>query len=219
MRPIMLKLFVFALLLSLCGCAIGRAVGPFSRDVASTADWNVSDGLGADFTSRSAHCEKRGGTFVAAAVKGRFGKDYIDTTAFQYGPNNCVSRAEGFQVESELGGNAPPGFNAFATMIIAMDPVSNVTFQGTGRTITFRSSHFSDFGGADFWLFVYDERTGNLIDSYNLGMPTGDTFTAPSLYQNGFVVPHIGSGEIGNLFELAYTYSHAAAPTPHALRR
>ena len=202
----MLKLFIFALLLSLCGCAIGRTVGRSIATSPAPADWNVSDGLGADFTSRSAHCEKRGGTFAAAAVKGRFGKYYIGTTAFEYGPNNCISRAERFEVESELGGNAPPGFNAFATIIIGLAPTSNVTFQGTGRTITFRSSHFVDFKSADFWLFVYDEHSGDLIDTYNLGAPTGDTFTAPSLYQDGFVIPRIG-GEIGNLFLLAYTYS------------
>ena len=212
----MFKLIGLALLLSLCGCVTGNESAPFDRNAAGSMDFDTYR-IVVDAASRQGHCEKSGGTFAAPAVRGRFGKYFINTTAFEYGPNNCISRAEEFGIETALGGSAPPGFSAFAVIFVDLSPASSVTFQGTGRTITFRSSHFLDLKSADFWLFVYDERSGKLIDSYNLGTPTGDTFTAPSLYQDGFVVPHIGSGQIGNVFQLAYTYSRAANPTSQSL--
>jgi hypothetical protein len=75
-----------------------------------------------------------------------------------------------------------------------MDPVKGVTFEGSGLTMTFQSDLFTNFNGADFWLFVYDDHTGDVIQQYDLGVPTTDTLIVPSLFQGGFVIPHFNSG-------------------------
>jgi len=68
--------------------------------------------------------------------------------------------------------------------------------------MTVRSKYLSEYADDDFSMFVSDTY-GNLLEQYELGKPSGDSFTLPSLYQNGFIVnPPKGQG--GYIFQLAY---------------
>jgi hypothetical protein len=207
--PVFRQLALLAVLM-FSGCAVDdvRHGENSNLPMQSTAQWRsaVIDAT----KSIEVYCHKKGGTWIAPQIGSRNPRRFLKRTFIQYGPNKCLPKFDVLTIETSNGGSAPAGYSAFAEVYTVMDPVKGVTFEGSGLTMTFQSDLFTNFNGADFWLFVYDDHTGDVIQQYDLGVPTTDTLIVPSLFQGGFVIPHFNSGgPIGNTFQLAYTYGSA----------
>ncbi len=133
-------------------------------------------------------------------------------TLVQYGPNNCGKERIG-EILVNIGGTAPNGFTPFANEIIAFGATDTITFQGSGLEMTLSSDYFAQNPGREYWMFIYDNHTGALIEQFDLGAADNGVIVAPSLFQNGFSMPGHRSGAIGYTFQLAYTYGSGVATT------
>jgi len=190
--------------------AVSFVLGPSACSFhASTADQIVGQSTEMIRPSWKYRVEKvfsKGGSWVIP-------RDYrgcVQVGQVQYGATGA--KDGGAVVESETGGSAPEGYSAFLEVYIEVSEGKTISFSGTGLTMTLRSKYLHEYANDDFSVFIYDVNN-NLLQQYELGAPSGDSFTFPSLYQNGFIVnpPHFTGG---NFFVLAYADTRLRVLTP-----
>lgn len=189
----------------LTGCMGPNTVTQATKTLQSA---RASTTLGPNYTLKIEKVLRDGGSWLVLGID----KGCLQRSTIEYGPSD--SKGLFAEIESEIGGSVPSGYEPFAELIVILTIDGTVTFQGSGRNIELRSKWLADFQGVDFTAFVYNGN-GDILEQYDAGEAESNTLIFPSPFQNGFQVVNQEGGTGGNAIALGYQegVSHQARAT------